>query len=1065
MKLLKIKYIVPFLLVIAVAIVLVVYFTGGLSTIPLADELAFSNKEVNLDDFTEAASMETFDNNKLVAENDNFEMYIDEATTKISIVDKRTGKTYTTTNDDLTSGYGSNFRLFYYGTNGTQVTTGLNTMTDSVNFYNKTSDTYEKHYSLNYIDGGVQIVYDVGRFTQTYYPDKMRINTMIDQFIGNIRINQEYATETIMDSFGETMSIRVVRYREYQNSGTYSATTTNYDVAKYIQDNLYGEVNPLPDTVDPEDHDLYFNITYLTEAFVSGWGTTINASNYGEEGASPCIVNPFIYEGTKNSLFDGFYKIEVDDQVDPTTDPEKYEFYKLKATSTTQFSALFNLLYDTTERHMVSGKYVYDSSILDDQEKIDELVASKTASYDDIADDPKYYLARRNAGYASRDENGFIYDESDNPVAAYYSIEEAYHENQFFGIEGDLVPVRFRVGMEASLSDTFDGVNFTLLGDTLKEGNGSLDFSDPYSHSYRLAYIDFLPYFTFNDEATSEGMLIIPDGSGAVIKFNNGAQELNYNDFRKKFYGRDMNIAPYQMPDSDNAQKLMLPMYGYIDTTNQLGVIGVVSNGASSSALDAGTLHDSQRSKPYNHAKFQTYFRENEEVSVGTNKWNSSKFNKWSETLNTIDFQYDFMFLDSDELTYSKVAEVYRNYLVDRYDLETNDTTVNSLVDINFLGAYERYVLTLGVKHKVKASLTTFKQAEAILEELIGYNVHNLSVSYRGWSEDGLEYKARSNYEVAKVLGGISDLNTFKAFLYSNNIDFYPEIYVATNKGYDYSFGNMKYTGKSVGASYSTHYPYNLATKVQDKTYSGTNYVSSKYYTSLVDALLPSFKTLDSEGVYAVDLGNVKVSDYQRGAEIYAEMGAAYQKQALSMFKEEIGKVKLSAPFEYALPYVSYAVDVPLFSSQNPIIDYTIPFYQLVVSGLFDYAGPVFNYTGDEKMELLKLLETGSNLQFVFSNEDPKILYDTKYNHYPQTYYANWKAKVVNTKETLDSVDIHGGRLISHELVGGRSNIVKVTYSNDVEILINKSLTTDYVDSINGITVKAKSYLVLSGGQ
>lgn len=1063
MRFLKLKYIVPSLLVLVLGITLLVYFAGGLNSIALASELSLVNKEVNLDDFVEAAGMETFDENKKFAENDSFELYLNEMTTKVTIIDKRTGKTYTSTNDDLLTGYGSNFRLFYYGSNGTQITTALNTMTDSVNFYNKTSDTYEKHYALNYLaGGGVQVLYDVGRFTQTYYPDKMRIETMIDQFIGNLRINQEYVRVTITDTSNVSMPIQVIRYKEYKNSGTYSATTTNLEVAKYINDNNYGVVDPAPDSVDPNKTNLYFNITYLTPEFIQGWGTTINSKNFGAEDASPCIVNPFIYEGTKNSLLDGYYKIENDDL---ETDPEKHDFYKLKANSTTQLTALFNLLYESPEKQMRSSEYVYDASILDDQDKIDELVAAKNTSFPDLTSDPKYYLARNNAGYAARDDRGFTYDDDDQPVAAYYSIEEAYYENQYFGIEGDLVPVRFRVGMEVSLSDTFDGVNFTILGNTLKEGSGKLDANDPYSHKYKLAYVDFLPYFTSNDEATSEGMLIIPDGSGAVINFNNGAQQLNYNDFRKKLYGRDMNICPIQLPTVDNAEKLMLPMYGYVDFTNQVGVVGIMGNGANSSSLDAGTLYDSILGKPYNHAKFQTYFRESEEVAVGTNKWNTSKFVKWSSTLNDIDYQYDYIFLKADELSYSKVAEVYRKYLVEKHDLVEADSSSTALVDIDFLGAYERYVLTLGVKHKIKSSLTTFKEATSILEELMGYDVNNLSVSYRGWTEDCMENKARDNYKVAGVLGGISGMNEFKSFLYTNGIDFYPEIYVATNKGYDYSFGNMKYTSKSIGAAYATHYPYNLATNVLDKTYSGTNYVSSQYYTSLVKALMPSFSKLKTEGVYAADLGNVKVSDYQRGAEIYAEVGSLYQLQALSMFKEEVGKIKLSAPFEYALPYVEYAVDVPMYASGNPIIDYAIPFYQLVVSGLFDYAGPSFNYTGDEQMELLKLLETGSNLQFTLSKEDPKILYDTKYNHYSQTYYANWKSKIINTSNVLNDINIHGGRLISHEIVPGRPNVVTVKYSNGVKILINKSLNNDYVDTARGITVRAKSYLVLSGGE
>ncbi len=120
----------------------------------------------------------------------------------------------------------------------------------------------------------------------------------------------------------------------------------------------------------------------------------------------------------------------------------------------------------------------------------------------------------------------------------------------------------------------------------------------------------------------------------------------------------------------------------------------------------------------------------------------------------------------------------------------------------------------------------------------------------------------------------------------------------------------------------------------------------------------------------------------------------------------------LKSPFDYAFPYAKNAINVPVTSSLYGIFDYSIPFYQLVVSGLFDYSSVSINANYEKGMQwnLLKAIETGSNLYFDLSYQDSKVLLETDYTYYFYTYYENWMSIIVEMAKTLDSIGIHGGR-------------------------------------------------------
>ncbi len=700
-------------------------------------------------------------------------------------------------------------------------------------------------------------------------------------------------------------------------------------------------------------------------------------------------------------------------------------------------------VYDRLKRY-------YQSSIVDGQ-KIYKVEAQ--------TDTVKMYLYRAfyELGYQPYDENGepmwetdengdYILDENGEliPVNKKYSIEDAALHNAETGLYTNVVLPRFKFAVEFKLVDS--GFEYKIIRNSIKEGKEA-------KSNHKITAITILHNFTqVRDTDTQEGMIVIPDGSGAVINFNN--QKIYSEYYSKGIYGTDMSFYPKEKPA--NNQKIMFPMFGFIDITNSKGVMGVVEEGAALTRIEADIP---RTASPYNKVYFKSVLRMNEEVRVGASAAYAKPFTKWSRDIVDIDFKYLFEFLTEDELSYSKLAQKYRQYLIDKYDLIENDYSYRDsvLVNVNVIGAFERYNSFLGFKYKEQASLTTFKQAQEILTELQELGVNNINLLYTAWTQDAIDVKLRNNIKANKVLGGKKELQKLMLYLNNNNIDFYPETYVGTSKGYTQFFGKMRFTARSVSSAYAEHFPYHLSTNQPDKALPATYYISPDYYQDISKRLLNNLSSLNINSVMISDLGNYKVANYSKSHNINLVEGIKYQVESLKQLDNKIDKLLLKAPFDYAFKYTKVAVDVPIKTSSYGIFDYEIPFYQLVAGGLFEYSTPSINGNYQNKQWiLLKAIETGSSLLYDLSYEDPKILLDTDYSMYYYTYYQNWTYEISDLVSQINELQIQNGYLIEHQQL--TYNVAKVKYSNGVTLIVNSSLNDVYYE---GYLVKANTFRVI----
>lgn len=620
-----------------------------------------------------------------------------------------------------------------------------------------------------------------------------------------------------------------------------------------------------------------------------------------------------------------------------------------------------------------------------------------------------------------------------------YTEEDLEIDNNEFGNETEISNPDYTVGIEYSLSDT--GLNVMIPGNSIKE-----------NEEFPITTIDLLPYFTAS-KAGVEGYTIIPDGSGAILEHDNG--RTSYPKYSKRVYSTDLTKTTYVKTNSTN--DLMFPMYAVVNTGNSTGII---AEGIDCSAQLALTADVSGRVDNYNRNYFTVYLRESQKVVIGSSYY-KNELVKWTNKRLESDVSLSFTPLAQDELDYSSVAQKYRSILKERYKLTENDTTTTPVVDIDVIGAYSYTEHFLGIPYTAKSCLTTTEELSEMLTTYLAMNIEHINAFYLGWRNTALKDETFSSIRVSNLIGGKRRLKALQEE-YKHNVTIYPYVNFGEVNKYQESFGNFHYTTRGVDGSYVKRQEYDLNSSIYDKTKPTIQVISPRFYLTFANELAKSYeKSVGLDSLAVRELGSSLAGDYKKGSETYKTDAITNQLASLdTLTNHGINNLALYAPYDYAFGYVSDAREIPYSSTKYEILDYSIPFYQLVASGLFDYSGASVNANSEQTLtkHIMDMIQTGSNIAFTFSYDSPSALLQSNYNTYYYTLYTEWLTEVQTAYDSLNSLGIAKCRLVGHERI--QNNVYEVTYQSNVQtirIILNYQQSSV---SVKGYTIPANSYIL-----
>lgn len=609
-----------------------------------------------------------------------------------------------------------------------------------------------------------------------------------------------------------------------------------------------------------------------------------------------------------------------------------------------------------------------------------------------------------------------------------YTRDKVIELNEEYGYYDATETLQLEVGVQVRL--TKDGFETSIIRESLVD-----------SEAYRIASISLYPLLGTaisqdEDGNKTTGQLIIPDGSGAVIDFNNDKQ--NHSPYRKRLYGHDLALLPLKKPEDQ--QQIHIPVYGMIKENS--GFAAIITKGDAQTSISADT---SERVDSYNKIYPTFNLRENELITIGTG-WVTHSLNLWTEQMVQSDLTVSYRLLTAAENNYVGIANSYRNYLIEEEGLKKVDKEFANLM-IEFLGAYDQKSYFLGIPYNQTKTMTTFNEALKIVKDYKDLNI-NFDAIYRGALEGGLRNEIQTKSNIEKELGGKKGYEKLENELALLNSNLYLQTNIARARSFKKIFDQYRYAASRLNGSHAYYYTYHLPTGLPYNETpverSEDDYIiNPAYYQTIFNRFE---KGLVTDNIAHLDIGRILTGHYKKGSQLYRQEALTIQKELLKNAKQN---QLVYSPLGFSFAHIEFAADLPTDTTRYPIIDDHIPLLQLVLSGYVPYSSESFNLNTlrSEEHNFLKLLETGSRLKYTLSYDDPKKLINTEYNEFISTYYGYWTDTIEQQVEELKNIKLYEGHLINHQRV--MRDVYKVNYSHGLEIYINYGLTSVVVDGHN----------------
>ena len=589
-------------------------------------------------------------------------------------------------------------------------------------------------------------------------------------------------------------------------------------------------------------------------------------------------------------------------------------------------------------------------------------------------------------------------------------------------------------------------VDITLEDDHLKLHVSTSEIEEKNPSPVQGQIVSDLAFFTtFGAAGLGEkGYFVVPDGSGAVVEFNNGKTDLR--TYSGKVYGRD--ITAIKTTKTAVTRNVSLPMYGIVKGDSALMV--VADKGDTCASIN--TYVSNQNKTDYNSTYFDFELRTSDEYLMGGESNPLKVFEKRGILIPEIEIRYYPVANDNGgDIDYTDIAAKYREYLIKDKGVIDKEIPTTSPMYIDLYGGTLEKKSVLGIPVTVKQAATTYKTAKYILETMKAENVNDMVVTYNKFSSEDLGEKITDSWSPAGKLGGGSDWNKLESYAASNGIALFPSVdntQFKTGNGY----WDMTNTAVRVSNAYSRLPVYDLAHGTENKYYRPLSLFSPASYKKAFTKLIASYTKKGHTNFAFGGLANTIYGDYGRAAtsremakgivaEIYAD---AHSK----------GSVLAEDPASYVIPYTDYITNVPVDSSKFDLFDYDIPLDQMVLHGVVPYASVAVNSEPDIERIVLDSVASGSNLSFDFTGIEASELKDTKLDSYFYSYYANWIGEAAGLYElATEVIGPNADSYITDYNILEGGTMVETIYANG-----NKTV----VDYFNGtITANNKTYKVM----
>ena len=576
---------------------------------------------------------------------------------------------------------------------------------------------------------------------------------------------------------------------------------------------------------------------------------------------------------------------------------------------------------------------------------------------------------------------------------------------------------------------------------------------------FPLYSINILPHFGASPSG-KEGYIFVPDGSGALIDIK-VATAVQY---ARDIYGIDNSVAygldehGWKDPmDRYLRERLYMPVFGLKEEDRAF--MAVIEQGHGMGRVKANTASNNipyaKVSSEYVLLPYGTVSLTRTDRTVELDRRARGEIKAYASALPNEDIVIRYTFLTEEEADYVGMALRFQEHMIDKYGLTRIDPKENVPFYLELVGAVPERKSIMGIPRDVITPLTTFKQAQEIVNELIENKVDNIQVRYLGWREGGLFPPMPRRARIETKLGSSKDFSELIDFMADRDVGFYPDVDFLNIYDDEIIRVNLK---RDVAQSLNRQPVW----MVRDN-WASVWVLSPQQVDSMVQRFMADYQKFNIGGLSLGDLGSQINSDFDLNNPVSRADSLVINANAMKRLQQEYNlDLMINKANMYAVPYASHLINIPLTANNYNIVSRSVPFCQIVLHGFVNYTGFPLNHSADYDFAILKLLETGAAPYFSWMHAEGTSVKETEFNHLFPNHYRDWLESAVNVYQEVNAVlnQVQGQRIINHKMLA--NDLYLTTYENGLSIMVNYS--RDRVE-YQGIEIEGMSYKLIREGE
>lgn len=590
------------------------------------------------------------------------------------------------------------------------------------------------------------------------------------------------------------------------------------------------------------------------------------------------------------------------------------------------------------------------------------------------------------------------------------------------GLEGLVTFLDFGITVGVIIRLEASGVSIEVPFEKIREENPD----------FKLGLLYVYPFFGATRVDSVPGYMLIPDGTGSLIRFTAAtkAKDMYY----QRYYGPDFGMItslPWD-PMVNRAYRVSAPVFGMVHGYKQNAYISIVEKGAPYGELQA---HPSGIITNFNF--LYSAFVYNESYYQATNRSGAGVTTLQDKT-NHFDVKIHYRFLTKDDGDYVGMARSYQQYLVEQGILKKIVSDDNAMgMRLEFLGGDKERVLLWDRM----IPMTTIRQMSDILKDL---GFHDLDVVYYGWQPLGASNMPPKTLKVDGSLGSVSQLRSVVDDVHANGGRF--SLYLDPQAAIWYESG---YSPRN-----------DLAMSITNANLSWYNRQKANYFLNW-EALSSRYASLSADvaanlnaGLALDGIGSILYSDFKPNHVLNrADTVQRYQELLGAANKD----LSFYQPNDYMYGFMQAYYDMPITTSGYIYTTDLVPFLQIVFAGYLPYYGPALNFSSNLREDLLRQVDFGVYPAFFLTQEVTAKMLNTRSTWIYTSSYTQWAKEIKQTYAWMNNLlgPVKGQAIAGREVLD--DGVVATTYANGKQIVVNY---TNSPYTLDGLVVNSQDAII-----